>query len=90
MTNIFEILPHLNVKLCIVLPNERLKSFENTVLNEPSIHRLLRGKEIHYLVYTEVAQLLDMAQREELTTEAFFRTTRTSKIDNNSSTHCNG
>jgi hypothetical protein len=76
VSNIIDVLPHINVRLCIVLPDERLKSFKENVLKEHSIRRLLSGRVLYYITYSELASILDEIRKYNLGKDDFFRMCR--------------
>jgi len=75
MSNILELVPHLNVRLTVVIPDEKVRHF-NEVLKESSIKRLLEGRSIYYVTYTELSHILDLVQKGELDREKFFKILR--------------
>ena len=57
MANVFEILPHLDVKAILIVPDGRLSHVERTV-KEPSVKRLLT-KEVFCLTFSQITGTLD-------------------------------
>ena len=68
MANIIGLIPHLNVRFLVVIPNGKYRAFER-VINEPAIQRLMRGREILCLIYSEVAHLLDIMEEQKIEEE---------------------
>jgi len=62
MTNIFEELPHLNVKAVTIIPDRKVRILER-ISEEPSIKHLLGEREVLYSTYSKVTELLDSTER---------------------------
>jgi len=72
MANVFEELPHLDVKAFVILPDKRQDRL-NKVLKEPSIRALLKKKIIYYATYSMIAELLDETEYRQLDFDDFCK-----------------
>ena len=75
MANIIDAVPHLNVRFLVVIPDGKYRAFER-VTNEPAIQKLLKGRRILCLVYSEAARLLDIMEERGIEEEDIISTCR--------------
>jgi len=72
MANIFEELPHLNVKAITVIPDRKVRALER-LSEEPSIKRLVGEREVLYSTYAKVTELYDTIEQITPEIEDFIR-----------------
>jgi len=72
-SNVFKALPHLSVKVVIVVPDGRVKHFRN-VMNEPTFKTLTEGHEVYNATYSTVTATHDEIEHEySFTMESWIR-----------------
>jgi len=72
MANIFEELPHLNVKAITIIPDRKVRALER-LSEEPSIKRLIGEREVLYSTYSKVTELFDTIEQIAPKIEDFLR-----------------
>lgn len=71
MANIFEAVPHLNVKTITVLPDKKVSQLGD-IVKEPSIKSLIGEKTVNYATYSLIAELADEAEYHKLVFKDFI------------------
>jgi len=72
MVNIFEELPHLNVKTITIIPDRKVRVLDR-ISEEPSIKRLIGGREVLYSTYSKITELFDTLEQSKPTLEDFIK-----------------
>lgn len=62
-SNIFKVLPHLNVKVVIVIPDGKFRHFKN-VINEPTFKDLTAARDVYSATYSTVTATHDQIEHE--------------------------
>jgi len=70
MCNIFEVMPHLDIKTFTILPDKKETNLKD-IIREPSIKRLIGEKTIYYATYSLIAELMDENEYRDLKFEDF-------------------
>lgn len=71
MANVFEELPHLNVRAVTIVPDRKVKLL-GKISEEPSIRHLVQGRSVLYSTYSKVTELLDATEQIKLKMEDFI------------------
>jgi hypothetical protein len=72
MVNIFEELPHLNVKTITIIPDRKVRVLDR-ISEEPSIKRLIGEREVLYSTYSKITELFDTLEQSKPTLEDFIK-----------------
>ena len=70
MGNVFEVMPHLDIKTFTILPNKKESNLKD-IIQEPSIKRLIGERTIYYATYSLIAELMDEKEYRDLKFEDF-------------------
>lgn len=70
MSNIFETIPHLDIKTFTILPDKKETNLRD-ILQEPSIKRLIGERTVYYATYSLIAELMDEKEYHKLCFDDF-------------------
>jgi hypothetical protein len=70
MSNVFEVMPHLDIKTFTILPDKKENNLRE-IIQEPSVKRLIGERTIFYATYSLIAELMDEKEYRDLKFEDF-------------------
>ena len=70
MSNIFEAIPHLDIKTFTILPDKKETNLRE-IIQEPSIKRLIGERTVYYATYSLIAELMDEKEYHKLCFDDF-------------------
>ena len=80
MSNIFEAIPHLDIKTFTILPDKKESNLKDIVC-EPSIKRLIGERTVYYATYSLIAELMDEREYHKLSFDDFKNTCKLLEIE---------